>query len=116
MPCISKENLCPPWMSQEEYLHCLTRLGEIDDKLSSMGASKHYCSRFFQQAAGVCVQYECGQCKKHQTLQPPLPDHIMCSVEFGKQAAFLRSQVGLSYLSVCLDDVLTPVDRWQSSR
>ena len=100
MARISEVGSCPKCAKPDDHLLCQARLQEIEEELRAMGASEDYCRQYFQLDGGICERVLRGQCKKHRYDRTPLPDGILCSEEFGQQAAFLRSQV--CFCLICL--------------
>jgi hypothetical protein len=80
-------------MTPEEFNQSRHRLQAIEHELRGLGASAAYCLAYFQSGGGVCERVIGKQCVKHRTSAPPLPDGMMCSIEYGQAAGLLRQQV-----------------------
>jgi hypothetical protein len=80
-------------MTQDEFNLTCHRLQSIDHELRGLGASGEYCLSYFQSGGGICERIIGKQCVKHRSCAPPLPEGVMCSVEYGQAAGLLRQQV-----------------------
>lgn len=70
----------------------MTRIAEIENELTHMGATQEFCSTYFAKLAGGCV-CRWGSCFKHVANRPPLPDNLVPADEYTQYLGELKGQM-----------------------